>query len=404
MRRVVITGMGVIAPIGLDLPSFKTSLFAGKVGVSARIFNRPNGAVITFPCCPIPDYVPEQHFDAKRIGFYDRFAQFAVVAAREAWRDVGLTMTPELALRSATILGTGAGGQQTLEDSYDRMTVPSARLHPLTIPRLMSNAGASQVSMELGAQGPSFAIASACASATHAIGVAFHMVRSGMSDLAITGGSEATLTFGALKGWDALRVMSPDVCRPFSKDRQGMMLGEGGAVLILETLESAQKRGAKIYAELVGFGMSADARDLTSPDADGMARAVRGALTDANIAAEQVDYINAHGTGTRANDLTETKALYQVFGPRAATIPTSATKSLFGHALGGAGALEMIATVLALQEQIAPPTMGFLAPDPECALDIVPNKSRPMKIDIALKNSFAFGGLNAVLAVKRYQA
>jgi nodulation protein E len=203
-----------------------------------------------------------------------------------------------------------------------------------------------------------------------------------------------------LKGWEALRVMAPDMCRPFSKDRQGMMLGEGGGILILESLDSAQARGAKIYAELAGFGMSADAKDITTPDAGGMARAIQAALDDAKISGHEVDYINAHGTGTRANDTTETQALYQVLGQRAATVPTSSSKSMFGHLLGGAGALESVATVLALRDQIAPPTMGYLAADPECALDVVPNQSRAMPMRIALKNSFAFGGLNAVLAFR----
>ncbi|MEJ0063278.1 MAG: beta-ketoacyl-[acyl-carrier-protein] synthase family protein [Alphaproteobacteria bacterium] len=336
MRRVVITGLGVIAPIGLELASFKANLFKGEVAVKPVTFNRPSGPV-QFRACPLPDYVPEQHFEPKRLNFYDRFAQFAVVAAREAWKDSGLSMNPALALRTAVILGTGAGGQNTVEDSFDKLAALGGRVHPFTIPRLMANAGASQVSMELGAQGPAYTIASACASSTHAIGTAMHMVRSGMADMAITGGSEACLTFGTLKGWEALRVMAPDFCRPFSKDRQGMMLGEGGAAFVLETLESAQARGAKIHAELAGFGMSADAKDLTTPDVDGMARAIEGALVDGGIRKEDVDYINAHGTGTRANDVTETRALYQVFGERAAMIPASSNKSMFGHALGAAG-------------------------------------------------------------------
>jgi len=400
MRRVVITGLGVIAPIGQNVPSFAANLFAGTVAVRPVHFERPQGT-FSFLGCPVADYKPEEHFDPKRLNFYDRFAQFAVVAAREAWRDSGLTMTPALAPRTATIIGTGAGGQVTLEESYDRFNTSNGRLHPLTIPRLMANAGSSQVSMDIGAQGPAFTIASACASATHAIGIAMHMVRSGAVDVAITGGSEACLTYGTLKGWEALRVMAPDFCRPFSKDRQGMMLGEGGGALVLETLESAQARGAKIYAELAGFGMSADAKDLTTPDADGMSRAVQGALDDAQLTADSVDYINAHGTGTRANDTTETKALYTVLGDRAASVPTSSNKSMFGHLLGGAGALETVATVLSIREQKAPPTMGFLGADPECPLDVVPNVARSMPITVALKNSFAFGGLNAVLAIKR---
>lgn len=400
-HRVVITGLGVVAPTGLNVSDFAANLFAGTVAVQSISFNRTQG-VFHFLGCPITNFKAEEHFDPKKINFYDRFAQFAVVAAREAWRDSGLSMSPALAPRVATIIGTGAGGQVTLEDSYDRLNSSSGRLHPLTIPRLMANAGASQVSMELGAQGPAFTTASACASATHAIGVAMQMVRSGAVDIAITGGSEACLTYGTLKGWEALRVMAPDFCRPFSKDRQGMMLGEGGGILILERLESAQARGAQIYAELSGFGMSADAKDITTPDADGMSRAVQAALDNAGITAAEVDYVNAHGTGTRANDVTETKALYNVLGNRAATVPTSSNKSMFGHLLGGAGALESVATVLAIRAQKAPPTMGYLGLDPDCALDVVPNIARDIPITVALKNSFAFGGLNAVLAFKKF--
>jgi nodulation protein E len=401
MHRVVITGLGVVAPTGLDVPSFAANLFAGTVAVNPVSFQRSQG-VFQFLACPIINYQPEAYFDLKKLTFFDRFAQFAVVAAREAWRDSGLRMTAALAPRVASIIGTGAGGQLTMEESYDRLNSSSGRLHPLTIPRLMANAGASQVSMELGAQGPAFTVTSACASATHAIGVAFQLVRSGAVDVAMTGGSEACLTYGTLKGWEALRVMAPDFCRPFSKDRQGMMLGEGGGALVLETLESAQARGAKIYAELAGFGMSADAKDITTPDMGGMSRAIQAALDDAGIAAAAVDYVNAHGTGTRANDTTETQALYQVLGDRAARVPTSSSKSMFGHLLGGAGALESVATVLALGAQKAPPTMGYLGLDPDCALDVVPNAARAVPMTVALKNSFAFGGLNAVLAFKAH--
>jgi nodulation protein E len=399
MNRVVVTGLGVIAPTGLNLKSFGDNLFAGKVAIGPVSFTRPQGQ-FSFTACPITGYRAEEHFDPKTIGLYDRFAQFAVIAAREAWRDAGKPMTPQLAPRVACVIGTGAGGQVTLEESYDRLHLKNGRLHPLTIPRLMANAGASLVSMELGTQGPAFSIASACASATHAIGVAMQMVRSGAVDMAVTGGSEACLTYGTLKGWEALRVMAPDACRPFSKDRQGMMLGEGGGVLVLERMDYALARGAEVYAELAGFGMSADAKDITTPDVEGMQRAMQSALQDAGLTPEDIDYINAHGTGTRANDVTETAALHRVFGARAAGgLPTSSSKSMFGHLLGGAGALETIATVLALKHQMAPPTMNYLAADPDCELDVVPNAARALPLRAVLKNSFAFGGLNAVLAL-----
>jgi nodulation protein E len=245
-------------------------------------------------------------------------------------------------------------------------------------------------------------VASACASATHAIGLAFHMVRSGQVECAVTGGAEACITFGTVRGWEAMRVMAPDACRPFSMDRKGLILGEGAAVLVLEPLERAQSRGARILGEIVGFGMSADAADLTAPDLGGMTRAMKGALTDAKLAPHDIQYINAHGTGTAANDVAETKALHQVFGAQAAKLAVSSTKSMIGHALGAAGALELVATLQAMREGIVPPTIGYLGPDPACDLDYVPNKARAMAIDAALSNSFAFGGLNAVLAVKKF--
>jgi nodulation protein E len=273
---------------------------------------------------------------------------------------------------------------------------------PLTIPKLMANAPASQISMACGLRGPAFAVASACASATHAIGIAFHMVRAGSVDCAVAGGAEACITFGTLRGWEAMRVMSPDVCRPFSKDRMGLILGEGAAMMVLEPLERAQARGAEILGEIVGFGMSADAADLTAPDQGGMVRAMQGAFDDAKLGPQDIQYVNAHGTGTAANDETETKALHEAFGPHAGKLAISSTKSMVGHALGAAGALELVATLLAVRESIAPPTIGYLGPDPACDLDYVPNTARKMPIDAAVSNSFAFGGLNAVLAVKKF--
>jgi nodulation protein E len=267
----------------------------------------------------------------------------------------------------------------------------------------MPNAPASQVSMHIGLRGPAFGVVSACSSSTHAIGLAYQMVRAGIADAAVTGGSEACITLGALKSWEALRVMATDTCRPFSKDRKGLVMGEGAAIVVLETLDSARARGAEIIAEVIGFGMSADARDLTNPDVDGMTRAINACLKDAGLAADDVDYINAHGTGTLANDLTETKALKTALGERAYKIPASSTKSMVGHALGGAGALEFVATVMAIRDSVAPPTMNYLGADPACDLDYVPNEARPMKIDVAMSNSFAFGGLNAVLAARRLQ-
>jgi nodulation protein E len=255
--------------------------------------------------------------------------------------------------------------------------------------------------MEFGITGPSYTISTACSSASHAIGQAFWMVRSGMAPLAIAGGSEAPFSFGILKAWEALRVVSPDTCRPFSKDRSGMVLGEGGAMLVLEPLDAARARGARVHAELVGFGMSSDASHITQPSADGAARAMRATLCDARIMPEAVTYINAHGTGTQANDPTETAAIRAVFGAHAGRLAVSSTKSMHGHALGAAGALEAVAAILALRDSFIPPTANFNQPDPECDLDVVPNVSRPADCEYAMSNSFAFGGLNAVLAFRR---
>ncbi len=401
-RRIVVTGMGVVSSIGQDVAMFRQNLFAGKNGVeSASFFYR--GGEVKFPAAPVKEFDAARFIDPKKISMLDRFSQFAVAAARQAFDDSGLSLMPETAARTAVITGTGVGGQNTLEESYMKLldNTSSPRVHPFTIPRLMANAGSSQISMDLGITGPGFTVASACASAVHAMGVTLHMLRSGLIDAAVTGGSESCLTFGTLKGWEALRVMAPDVPRPFSANRAGMVLGEGAAMFVLETLEAARARGATIYAEFAGFGMSSDAKDITSPDVGGASRAIVNALKDAGLNPDDVDYINAHGTGTRINDLTETAAIKVALGDRAKRIPVSSSKSMFGHALGAAGALEMLATILAVREGVAPPTMNYLGPDPECDLDYVPNAARPHPIRAALNNSFAFGGLNAVLAVRK---
>jgi nodulation protein E len=309
-----------------------------------------------------------------------------------------------LSERTAAIIGTGVGGQTTIDDSFKRLyEEQQPRVYPLTIPKLMANAPASQVSMHCGLRGPSFGVVSACASATHAIGLSYQLVRSGAAQCAVAGGAEASISFGAIKGWEAMRVMAPDKCRPFSKDRKGMIIGEGTALVVLETEEAARKRGADILAEVAGFGMSADAKDITAPDAGGMARAIVAALSDAKVDRGGVQYINAHGTGTTANDRTETAALKASFGDHAGKLAISSTKSMIGHALGAAGALEMVATVMSLRDGVVAPTINYLGQDPECYLDYVPNEARDLSIDVALSNSFAFGGLNAVLVLRRYQ-
>jgi nodulation protein E len=344
---------------------------------------------------------PTQHFEGGKEAYLDRFAQFSVVSAREAMRDSGLNLTQEIRHNAAIVCGSAVGGQSAIETGFADLYVSDrGRVHPLTIPKTMANAGASHISMELGITGPTYTVSTACSSANHAIGQAFRLVRDGEVDLAVTGGSEAPFAIGHLKAWEAMRVIAPDTCRPFSKDRRGMILGEGGAMMILEPMESARARGARIYAEICGFGMSSDAHHLTQPTVEGPSRAMRGALRLANMAPEEVGYINAHGTGTPGNDPVESRAIREVFGAHADKLAVSSTKSMHGHALGAAGALEAIATVLALHYGILPPTANYNERDPECDLDYIPNQPRTQQVEAALSNSFAFGGLNAVVAFR----
>jgi nodulation protein E len=403
VNRVVVTGLGAVTPLGQTVPAYWDALKRGTSGMGPITLTSTPEELTQKVVAEIKNFEPLQHFEERELSTLDRVSQIAVVAAREAIADSAITIDMPLSLRTACIIGSGVGGMMTLDDTYRRVYLEKKkRVFPLSIPRLMINAPASQISMHCGLRGPAYVIASACASATHAIGAAFHMVRSGAVDCAVTGGSEACISFGTMRGWEAMRVMAPEVCRPFSIGREGMMIGEGAAVLLLEPLERAQARGAKILCEIVGFGMSADAADLTAPDVGGMARAMQGALDDAGMTASDIQYVNAHGTGTAANDEAETKALHQVFGNHAKSLAVSSTKSMIGHALGAAGALEMVATVMAVRDGIAPPTIGYLGPDPACDLDYVPNEARAMNIEAALSNSFAFGGLNAVLVAKKF--
>ena len=400
MRRVVITGIGAISALGRTAAECAESLRAGRSGIGpiestdVSQLRFQNGA-------EVKGYRHQPYFDDRRADFLDRFAQFAVIAAREAVGDAGIEWTPQLRETAAIITGSCVGGQGTEDTGFHEVyKLGRNRVHPLTIPKTMANAGASHISMEFGITGPSFTISTACSSAAHAIGQACWMVRSGATDLALTGGSEAPFSFGILKAWEAMRVVSPDTCRPFSRDRHGMILGEGAGMFVLEPLEAAQARGARIQAEIVGFGMSADACHITQPSAEGAARAMSAALRDAGIAPEQIGYINAHGTATPANDPTEVAAIRAVFGAHAEKLAVSSTKSMHGHALGAAAALECLATVQALRDAVLPPTANFNERDPECDLDVIPNEARCRQVEYALSNSFAFGGLNAVLVLR----
>jgi nodulation protein E len=401
-RRVVVTGMGSISALGKTVAETWQNVAECKSGIGPITVTDmselrfKNGA-------EVKDYNAQDHFTPKEADAIDRFAQFAVIAAREAVADAGIEWTDELRERSCVIMGTSIGGQETMENAYQLLYKQGKnRVDLFTIPRIMPNASASQITMQFGITGFAYVISTACASSNHAIGNAFWTVRSGMADMAVTGGSETPLNFGFLKSWEVLRVVAPDTSRPFSKDRQGMILGEGGAVLILETLESALQRGAEIHAEIVGFGMSSDASHITKPEQKGPEKAMRMALNDAGITPDKIDYINAHGTGTLANDPLETAAIKGVFGEHAQKLAVSSTKSMHGHVLGGTSAIEAVITASALKHQVFPPTANYTVPDPQCDLDVVPNQSRKGEINYAMSNSFAFGGLNAVLVFKRW--
>lgn len=404
-RRVVITGMGAISALGVGAQVLWEAARDGRDGM--RPLHHPDAANIRAPLAAQvpPDWDPAAHFDARRLSMLDRVSQFACVAADEAVRQSGIDLRQgELADRTAVIVGTGAGGDTTHDEQARQLYAGnSGRIHPLTIVKLMINAPASQISMAHGTRGPAFAVASACASSNHAIAQAMSLIRCGMADVAICGGTEACFSYSALKAWEAMRVLAVGTCRPFSADRTGLVLGEGAGMFVLESLEHARARGAHVLAELAGAGMSADAADIVHPDPGGSRLAMRRALADAKLPLDRLDYINAHGTGTKANDPVETRSIHDVLGDRAKQVLVSSTKPVHGHALGAAGALELVVTVGALREGIVPPTLNLDVPDPECDLDYVPKVARERQLRAAMSNSFAFGGLCAVLVVNRWQ-
>ena len=357
----------------------------------------------------VTGYDPLKHFSEKEIDQLDRFSQFAIVAARQAYEQSGLgELNEEQQHRLGACVGSSYGGTMTLDENYHNLYAKDLnRLSPLVVPRLMYNAAASQVSMHFQARGPSLAQVSACSSGTHAVGDAFRYIQHGQADYMLAGGSDAPLTYGVIRCWEAMRVLAPagddpaKACRPFSGDRQGIVIGEGAGMFLLEEYEAANKRGAEILAEIVGYGANSDASHITQTSVEGPARAMKLALDDAGMNPEEIDYINAHGTATKVNDAVETKAIKQAFGEHAKKIPVSSTKSMHGHAMGGSGAIELVAVVEALRRGAVPPTANYTTPDPECDLDYVPNQGREHKVNAALSNSFAFGGLNAVLVVRK---
>ena len=399
-RRVAITGSGTINALGHDVATTMTALQNGVSGIGPLQLHDVDRLSVQIGA-QVAGYDEKAHFNRQQISLYDRFTQFALLAAKEAVAQSGLSFSGDGALRTGVVLGTSGGGLNTQDENY-RVVFEEGknRVHPFIVPKLMNNAATSHVSMEYNLKGPSFTVATACASSNHAMGQAFQMIRTGMADIMLTGGSEAMLCFGGIKAWEGLRVMSRDACRPFCASRNGMVQGEGAAVFVFEEWESARQRGANILAEVVGFAMTSDAADIVMPSAQGAERAITGALADAGLAAADVGYINAHGTGTAANDKTECAAVSHAFGPHADQLMISSTKSMHGHLIGGTGAVELLACIMALRDGIVAPTIGYQEPDPECALDVVPNEAREAKVDVALSNAFAFGGLNAVLALR----
>jgi nodulation protein E len=401
MRRVVVTGAGAVSALGLTARDTMRAMTEGKNGVSQLAF--PDVERLTIQIGgQIHDWDAATLFDKGKLALYDRYTQFAVKAAEEAMEQAGLTLSDEMRLRAGCIIGTAGGGNSTVNDSFKTVFEEGKnRVHPFVVPKLMNNAACSHICMEQGLMGPSFSVATACASSNHAIGLAFQMVRSGMADVMLAGGAESMLNFGGLKAWEGLRVMSKDACRPFSLGRNGMVQGEGAGVFVLEEYERAKARGADILCEIKGFAMTSDAGDIVMPSVEGAARAISGALSDAGLNADQIGYINAHGTGTAANDKTESAAIHNVLGTHANDVMVSSTKAMHGHCIGGTGAIEMLACLLALRDGVIAPTINFETVDPDCALDIVPNVAREAKVDAVLTNAFAFGGLNAVIAVCR---
>jgi nodulation protein E len=400
--RVAVTGIGSISSLGHNVGEIWAALEAGKSGI-APLTQAPLDQVNIKIAAEVKNYDETKRFDDRELLVYDRFTQFALLSAREAVADSGLDFKKDaaLGLETAVIVASGVGGWSTIDQAfYFLHKLGKPRAHPLTIPRMMISAAASQISMKFGLKGPAFCVSSACSSSNHALGEAYWMIRTGRARAALAGGSEAEISLTSQRSWESLRVMASDTCRPFSKDRKGMVIGEGAGILVLERLDDAKKRGAKIYCEIAGYGLSADAGDIVMPDSDGAARALRQALETSGLGTGDVDYINAHGTGTQLNDATEVKAIKAVFGQDAKRLMVSSTKSMHGHALGAASALEAVATVKAIEQGVVPPTANYVAPDPDCDLDHVPNTARKAKIRAAFSNSLAFGGLNAVVAFK----
>ncbi len=400
-RRVVVTGLGVITPIGENVDEFWAGMKEGKSGVSP-LGGFPLDDLKILIAAQIKNFDPKERLKGyqrdKIITHADRYSWFAGVAAEEAVKHSGLTFPIENPYRAACIIGSGAGGLTTFENAYRNLFIENKRAtNPLTLLRIIGSSASAHVGIEYGVKGPTFATCSACSTATHAIGIARDYISHNLVDVAIAGASEAVINYGTMKAWQALHVLSPQGCFPFNKKRNGTVLAEGAGILVLEELEHAKRRGAKILAEIVGYGMTSDSKDMVNPDIEGPREAMRLALQDAKVPPMKIDYLNAHGTATTINDKNETNAIKDLFGKHAYKVAISSTKSMHGHPLGAGGGIEAVACIKAMQEQWVPPTIGLDEPDPECDLDYVPNVGRNMKVGYTMSNSFAFGGLNAVL-------
>lgn len=400
--RIVITGLGGICALGTDAAAIWEAMRTGRSGI---------GPITTIPlrdlkigCGAEIKALPDHGIDHKRLVAMDRFSLLAVIAAREAAAQAGLALDAAASARAGAVIGAGVSGFETIEENYRGLLVEGRpRANIFSVPRAMTGAPAGQVSMDLGLRGPVFGITSACSSANHAIAAPADQIALGRAEIMLAGGAEAPLVWGVLKGWEALRVLARETCRPFSADRDGLVVGEGAGMVVLERLDRALARGAPILAEYGGAGLSGDATDIVSPTVEGPAAAISACLADAGLAAEEVDYVNAHGTGTRANDLIETQAIRRAFGSAADRLSVSSTKSMHGHCLGATAAIEMIACVGALADGVVPPTANFREADPGCDLDVTPNVARHREVRAALSNAFAFGGTNCVVAVKAYR-
>ena len=398
-QRIVVTGIGGLCGLGNDAASIWSAMREGRSAIG-QLSGETLADIKIKTGCEIKE-LPDHGIERKRTVSMDRFSLFAVIAAREALAQSGLQVDEKNTYRVGATVGVGVYGAETADENYRKVLVErKPRAEIFTVPKIMPGAAAGQVSMNLGLRGPTFGVTSACSSSNHAFASAMDQLLLGRADVLLAGGTEAPLVWGVLKGWDALRIMAPDTCRPFSADRQGVVMGEGAAMAVLETYEHAKARGATILAELAGVGMSADASDIVAPTVEGPAAAMRACLADAGLNPDDVDYINAHGTGTKANDQIETMAIKQVFGEHAARLSVSSTKSMHAHCLGASGALEMIACVMAIREGVIPPTANYREPDPDCDLDVTPNAARERKVRAAVSNGFAFGGTNAVVAFK----